>query len=735
METNELTARDLNPFADPGTSIDVIEAGFKLTRSERPITIVRDNTGYMISADEKSGHYSGIGAILASPLFADLAKIARYQAAHLAPERIAGRPVPITCGMKEVAGEFPDWRHSEKPWESLNGWLRTAQSSRNAGGTDFLLIDGPAGVGKTTIVREAALARAETFDGSAPLILQVVSRGRVLQNIPDLIAFALQDVRSGLTVSQLIVLMRHGLVTLAIDGFDELSDPNGFETAWSGLNGLIREARGAATFLLAGRETFVSTDTMRKQLTSFNVERDRLVALSLADPNPSAAREWLLEQDGWSPELIRREFVEPIFVEESYALRPFFLHLISREPEALASDQPPASDLLTYLVDTMIRREAKKFIETLDPPDGSNAEARFELYVKRFLEEVARDLAENQTEALSDDALDLLARVAADGLLPDDQIAAVAQRARTVVFLANDLKAGDVRFAHEQLLQHFLAREALRSVGEGEIPRYVRRNIFGREALEVFGHVARGRGEEANRFLNAVRKQLVLPSRDRTKINLSVLGVAVACAVVEGDANLDIGDIGIGELHFPFAAPDGIRFRSTTISILHAASADLQRVYFEGGVVIVTLEINDRTLLPLSTPQPQILVRPQGTTANQDEIKGILFPTEAVNDPDMLVWSESLSELLGRIDRYRTFWLRTNIDDTDPPSRRIIAHPDWERVFSALQDLDLVTVKSRQASGTWAAFVHFRQDVSLREHRELHRRLMPSAGKSYPKGR
>ncbi|NIZ11111.1 NACHT domain-containing protein [Pseudooceanicola sp. HF7] len=726
MAPDKLTPKDLRPFADIGTSVEVIEAGFMLTSNERPITVSRENAGYEVSADGQTRRYTSAGAVLASPVFADLSKVARNQVALLAPKRMIGRPVPITCQMKVVEGRVPGWSNQVKPWESLNDWLRDVPSSRRPGGTDFLLIDGPAGVGKTTIVREAALSRAESYDGSAPLILQVVSRGRVLQNIPDLIAFALQDVRSNLTVNQLIVLMRHGLVTLAIDGFDELSDPNGFETAWSGLNGLIEEARGSATLLLAGRETFVSTDTIRKQLSSFSANRDRLAALSLTDPDPDAARAWLLEQDGWSHTLLDKEFVEPIFDSGSFALRPFFLHLISLEPDALASDELPASDLLTYLVDTMTRREATKFVEALDPPDGSEATAKYELYVGRFLEEVARDLAENQSEAINDDALDLLARVAADGLLPDDQIAAVAQRARTVVFLANDLRAGDVRFAHEQLQQHFLAREALRSVGEGEIPRYVRRNLFGREALDVFGHVARGKGEEANRFLIAVRKQLASPSRDRTSINLAVLGVAAACAVVLKDADLQIRDIGIGELHFPFAAPDGISFRGTTISILYAAGADLQNVHFNDGVVIVTLEIDARTLLPSPIPLPQILVGPEGTTADGSVIRGTLSPEGVVNDPTKFVWSESLAELLGRIDRYRAFWLRTNIDDTDPPGRRIIAHPDWDRVFAALKEFDLVTVRNRQASGAWAAFVHFRKDISLVEHPDLYRKLMPS---------
>lgn len=546
----------------------------------------------------------------------------------------------------------------------------------------------------------------------------------MLQNITDLIAFSLQDVRSNLTVGQLMPLMRHGLITLAIDGFDELSDPSGFETAWSGLNNLVGEARGRATFLLAGRETFVSTDTILRQLKSFDNTRDRLSALSLEDPTPEAARSWLLEQQGWTTELLGRKFVEPIFAPGSYALRPFFLDVIAREPAALTSDEPPASDLLGYLVDVMTRREAEKFVEKLDPPDGAGASTIYKEYVGRFLEEVARDLAENQSEAIAEEALDLLATVAAYGILPEDQVTAVVQRARTVVFLANDVRAGHVRFAHEQLLQHFLAREALRSIGEGETPRYVRRNLFGREALDVFANVARDRDDEAVHFLNAVRSGLARPSRDRTHTNLAVLGVATACGAAIENVDLSVRDIGINELHFPFAAPVGITFQDTTISILHAASADLRNVIFKEGVTISTLEIDQRSRLAETMPLPHTLVRSGRTIADPREISSILALPDDARAEGGLAWSDDLAELLGRIERYRSFWLRTNIDDTDAQGRRIISHPEWQKVYTALQQLRLVTVKNRDASGVRSDFVHFRQDVFFLEHEGLHRALM-----------
>lgn len=725
MPLLSLSDKDIIAFADLGTSVDREQNGSTITRNGKRIKIAQNGAGYTVaSSDGAEKHFSNAGALLADEAFADFPRIAKNQLVLLSQQKMGDSPVPIVGKLRDIVGESStfDLDQGQTPWSALEQWLTNQQASRTQGGTDLLLIDGPAGVGKTTVIRETALLRAETYDGSRPLILQIASRGRVLQNIADLIAYALQDVRSNLTIGQLMSLMRHGLIVLAIDGFDELSDPSGFETAWSGLNSLMADARGAATFLLAGRETFVSTELMQKQLTSFDLKSDKLSVLNLGDPEPPAARAWLLKQPGWDPALLNRDFVEPIFDPGSYALRPFFLDVIAREPKTLASDEPPASDLLSYLVQNMLRREAEKFIEALDPPNGKESTQDYETYVGRFLEEVARDLAENQSEAIADDALDLLATVAADGVLPHDQIAAVVQRARTVVFLANDMRAGHVRFAHEQLLQHFLAREALRSVGDGETPRYVRRNLFGREALEVFAHVARGRHDEAERFLHSVRAGIAQTSRDRTNTNLAVLGVAAACGTAAETADLQIRNVGINELYFPFAAPNGISFRDTMISILHAASADLRNVVFGSGVHISTLELDRRTLLPVKIPQPQSLVHTGGTITDPVKIRNFLTPNGQSSATE-LNWPDDIFELLGRIERYRTFWLRTNVDDTDPQGRRIVTHTAWPAVFDALRKLDLVTVKVKQASGPNAEFIHFRQDFNLTEHEDLFRTL------------
>lgn len=733
MPTLRLCREDLTPFADLGTDVEERGSSIAITRNGINLEIQRTAGGYALSGNpDAPRHFGSAAQLLLDKAFANLPQVARNQTILLSTQsmqRLKSGPVPVTLKMSEVFGATVELPMATTPWERLDLWLSAQQASQTAESISLLLLDGPAGVGKTTIVRETALRRAEIYDGSAPLILQIASRGRVLQNISDLIAFALQDLRSNLTVAQLVPLIRHGLIILAIDGFDELSDPNGFETAWSGLNTLLANARGNATFLLAGRETFVSTATMQRQMKAVNPDRgDQLASLSLSDPTPEDARAWLLSNDRWSAELLDGDFIAPLFSEGSYALRPFFLDLISQEPKSLSGDEPPTSDLLSYLVDVMTRREADKFVDTLDPPDARAAQDIYGTYVTRFLEEVARDLAENQYEALSDDALDLIATVAADGVVPDDQVKAVVQRARTVVFLANDLQPGYVRFAHEQLMQHFLAREALRSVGSGEVPRYVRRNLFGREALDVFGHVARDRVDETREFLSAVRNGLKRPARDRTNTNLSVLGVAAMCAAAHDDEKLTIEDLGIGELHFPFSAPVGITFRNVAISILHAAGADIREVKFKDGVSISTLEMNADTVLADPMPVPHILVLSGNTITNPVEIEQRLrAPTQSGNSETFLVWPDDIAELLGRIDRYRSFWLRvegSKEHEGDKSAQKIIGHPKWPEVFDALQRLDLVTIRRLKTSGSRSDFVHFRQDVRLIELAELQRLLI-----------
>ena len=153
----------------------------------------------------------------------------------------------------------------------------------------------------------------------------------MLTFLQDLIAFSLQTLRLRVTYDQLPVLVRHGLVSLAIDGFDELGDPNGYELAWGQVNDLVNEVRGQGTLILAGRETFIGRERLMDSIKTLSAERDVIDVLSLKPPAPGVAKRWLKESEkGWSDEDL--DAVEELFEPDSYTLRPFFLaQLANRE--------------------------------------------------------------------------------------------------------------------------------------------------------------------------------------------------------------------------------------------------------------------------------------------------------------------------------------------------------------------------------------------------------------------
>ena len=203
-------------------------------------------------------------------------------------------------------------------------------------------------------LKPSPLARASR-GGRDPLVLHVHSRGRVLSYLQDLIAFSLQRLRLSITFDQLPVLVRHGLVTLAIDGFDELGDPNGYELAWSQVNETIDEIRGAGTLILAGRETFIGLDRLKSTLRALRPP-DIVHGLTLRPSSPEDAEGWL-RRKGWSAADVEK--VRYLLDPDSYALRPFFLARLAQPDMAEPLREATGTSLLSILIELMVERESR----------------------------------------------------------------------------------------------------------------------------------------------------------------------------------------------------------------------------------------------------------------------------------------------------------------------------------------------------------------------------------------
>ena len=579
-----------------------------------------------------------------------------------------------------------------------------------------MLIDGPAGIGKTRFIEYLAWRRAEHYLARRrPLVLHVQSRGRVLTFIQDLIAFSLQSLRLSVTFDQLPVLVRHGLVTLAIDGLDELADPNGYELAWSQVNDLVDQIRGEGTLILAGRETFIGHERVRNSITSLK-KHDDLSVLTLQTPLPEDARQWLQDRGATMP-----EFADDLFEPHSLALRPFFLTQLRRLASTMKLDPADGGYLLTSLIDAMIEREAGKFgarvNEVLD-------EEQRRSYVRRLLREVARSIADDQTEAIDRTMLAWVVDMAVPGDLDQEIVGILKNRAAAIAFLENDDTPHHLRFSHSKLLNHFLCENVVYSVVDDDLPKYVRRNLLGADFLATFSdfiiHLARFDADLVHRFFGAASKQARgYLTIDRGARNLGAMLVTMLPSM-EGVEPLSLRNLDVDEALIRGTTPPA-EILGLVVSQLDIQGADVESLVFAESH-IDTLTVNDATLVPNSIPAPvRLHYRREREDAAREAVMvdhvrivdwlGNHRSTYDVPQADMgLVPREfrdhPVLKLLGRACRCGAFWIPTANSAT---FYKFVADPDWPMIVALLEQYGLVRAVTNEARRTNYRSVHVRR--------------------------
>ena len=585
-----------------------------------------------------------------------------------------------------------------------------------------LLIDGPAGIGKTKFIEHLALSRARGFKSTRrprrPLILHVQSRGRVLTFLQDLIAFSLQTLRLGVTYDQAPVLARHGLISIAIDGFDELGDPNGYDLAWGQINEVVNQVRGRGTLVLAGRETFIGRERLLHAVGSLSENRDDVHVLSLQPPSPPAAKKWL-QSHGWSQEDL--DSTAELFEPGSYALRPFFLAQLAGDEVAATVRESAAGSPLPFLVDLMIEREASKFGEAVDKVMSRDVR---ETFVRAFLREVARNMADDQTEALDESVVSWLVEFATPDGMPAEVTSLLRNRAAVMAFLTTDDRPRYRRFAHSQLLDHFLGEETVELIGRREMPRYVRRNILGADFLSAFGdligHLA---GSDPVRVRTCFHAASELARSylwtDRGARNLGGLLIAMLPAMVTA-GNLRLEDLHIDETSLRDVAPPATLLR-VFMNQFDTRGADLRALRFE-DTRVATLITDDSTRVPASMPVPSV-IRNEGfggeggkVLMNKEQIEqwldshgrrpvtdigeighGGLIPP-ALHDHNMI-------RLLERTCRSRSYWIPER-REKGGHGNQFMDEWEWPRLLDLLKAHGLVRIETKASSGRESSFLH-----------------------------
>lgn len=700
---------DFSPFVDIGSEAPRITTQknkftVKFVRNGKDLKIILNCETGRVSAGFSGAttfEFASISALLASDLFANLRKWADVQV-EVVKKKISDSKKIIPFNIKNQNGE----KLRDISSVSLNIVPLGKPDS-----VKILVIDGPAGIGKTFLTHSLALSRAEGYRQNAlPLILHVESRGRVLSNLTDLIAFSLQTLRVPIMYDQVPVLVRHGLVVIAIDGFDELGDPNGYDMAWAQLSEFISSVRGRGVLVLAGRDTFLSRERILSNISSLRADVDEVDAITLDVPSASTAIDWLKKRPNskWSDSSFDIPAVAALFEDNSFALRPFFLSFLSDNVSPKELKDKHQEYLTRILLDGLIERESKLFGKAVEAVIDRNTLKGF---INRLLMEISREMADTQSESLDSTTISWIAEYTLGGDFPADIVGLIKNRAVVMAPLVVDERPGFRSFVHSHIKNYYLSKATIDSIGQGELPKYIRRNIFGSEFLQVFvdaiSECARAERSRLQNFFVRASGFAQQHSIDRSSRNLGALLFASIHEASEADklyfSGFQVDDAVVRGTSGP------VQISAVVINQLDARRADIEAMEFS-GCTVVSLIADEGSRFSPTIPLPLSLVNGRNeliTDANKIkswiDIRGRSMPIVASIASEK-VRAHPVYALLGRVCRTRLYWLREGDDEV-----RVLINEHWPKLRGVLMQCGFLRIDKRQASGQSANFIHVKQ--------------------------
>jgi hypothetical protein len=699
-------ALDISVFADLGTSlprVDKIDNKYSiaLTRDGEE-TILRfshtDSSVKEIIGD--SVHkFSSFASLLASDRYGSIRSWIDRQKAFLLQDTPDQPAIELSGYLNNALGQY-----------DIGAIDDLLSAPPNGKSTRILLIDGPAGIGKTRFIEDLCKRRLTQYKKTRrPPILHVQSRGRTLSYLSDLIAYNLQRLRLDVTFDQVPILSKYGLVVVAIDGFDELADPEGYGMAWSQVSDLVSTIRGDGTLILAGRETFIGRERLLKDVSSIRLDIDDTNVYTLIPPSKTEALRFL-RHSGWTSG--QCSAVESLLEPNSLALRPFFLKTLADKAVSFNIEESNSGNIITILIDALLVREVAKFGEAVELE--LNISERDE-YIRSLMRETARDMADNTTTAISDSTLSFLVDVALPKAVTDSTNRLLKQRAQVIAFLTNDDRAGFRRFYHEKFYEYFLAVEIVESVSRGQAIKPIARNLLASSFLETFGSLLTGGipVDSAQIFLRAAielaRSYVAL---DRTKRNLT--GLLIAClGIADLVDQFSLDGLEADEVRFTgTAAPASLR--NLVISQFDCRGGDISQLNFD-NCSIFTFIGDSATLLPRSFSMPALIQDVSKDRLQISDPAAILewvrsHYLDQIEELDDLIPAEYLNHpavrTLQKACRMKQYWLRNG---DDKYSSRILTDKYWPLIENILAESNLLTVEMRQASGRDGRFLHIRK--------------------------
>jgi hypothetical protein len=373
----------------------------------------------------------------------------------------------------DTTAQFTDSMSKESVGLSGIRMLTEECQSKIPGETKLIFLTADAGHGKTALLRRLTRQFATQYrEGkSDSLLFHIDTQGRSFVRLEEAIARDLGQLRIfGLFYPGVIRLVRHGLLTLAIDGFDELLAEIGVNEAYSGLGSLLRQLKGDGMLIASARSAYFEVENYAAQTKLLTASPDTHVSVSQMRldrwqrPQTVDFFRQYRDESGLrieEPEALYDHLAQSLTPEHPVLHRPFLVQRLAMllAPNIALADElaadigQPSLRVVPQVIQALLKREVE---EKWRDPTGQPYLTVAQHVI--LLCAIADEMWSQGKNSLSVETVQLVAEAVVDDLkVPTATRVQIIQRVNAHALLP--ISNGELSFDHEEFLNVFLATQ------------------------------------------------------------------------------------------------------------------------------------------------------------------------------------------------------------------------------------------------------------------------------------
>ncbi|MBQ9677045.1 MAG: hypothetical protein IJV44_02800 [Prevotella sp.] len=333
-------------------------------------------------------------------------------------------------------------------------------------GTKLSFVTADAGHGKSMLLHHFQTLQARKYlEGKSKFLFWHIDlNGRDLVRLNEAIMFELNELRfGGLYYSSILTLIRHKLIVLGIDGFDELLAEMGGEMALSSITHLLEQMEGRGVIVAASRRTFFNSQDYAKRVGLLKSQTCEFNELRICNWEKEQCVQYL---DTYAYEKDEYEKLLEVLKDTKHPIleRPYlFTKLVGMSFDA---GESPASfitsgdsnlDGMDGVIESFVKREVKKW-HNYDKETGTpylTLEQHIEL-----LSNIALEMWNDQRNTMSIEMIQIIVSILLEKWsIEVSRKPKITEMVKAHALLVNvDGKNSLRKFDHDEFRHYFLAR-------------------------------------------------------------------------------------------------------------------------------------------------------------------------------------------------------------------------------------------------------------------------------------